>query len=216
VIVVLWFTHARAELLQRTRDSWIANVSGFGVDHIVVDDSGDPGYAALLDERSGFNCIVHHESRRGFAGAIKSGWSQVCDRHEYVMHMEDDFTFNRPVDLDAMVETLEAHPNLVQIALQRQPWNAAESARGTIYQPDFEQHETPHPHIQHRAWFTTNPSVYRADLCRRGWPQVPRSEGIFTHQLLAEPAARFGYWGHLDDPPWVTHIGDDRAGGKGY
>ncbi len=45
---------------------------------------------------------------------------------------------------------------------------------------------------------------------------MDRSEGVFTHRLLADVDVRFGYWGRLDDGPWVTHIGDDRAGGKGY
>ena len=70
------------------------------------------------------------------------------------------------------------------------------------------------PVSRHRRFFTTNPSVYRASLCERGWPQEPHSEGVFTHRLLAD-GFDFAFWGGRFDPPAVTHIGAERTG-RGY
>lgn len=40
-------------------------------------------------------------------------------------------------------------------------------------------------------------------------------EGVFTHQLLVDPAVRFGYWGPRASGEWCTHIGHERVG-HGY
>ena len=151
----------------------------------------------------------------GFAGAIQAGWDAVLESGaDYVFHLEADFTFNVHVPTARMIELLEAQPQLAQVALKRQPWNASERAAGGIVEQhpdDFTDHGF---WTEHRRFFTTNPCVYRASLCERGWPQVPESEGIFTHQLR-DDGLSFAFWGGKFDAPTVTHIGRHRAG-KGY
>lgn len=216
MIALVVFTHGRRECLRRTVESAREMLDGPIAYRVMVDDACDPAFAAHLDAIYPEFHRIHNAERRGFGGAIQTGWSAIPEVFEWVFHLEDDFVFQRRVDLRAMIETLNADPKLVQLALQRQPWNDTERERGTVYREGFEQHETPHPHIRQRAYFTTNPSLYHRRLTAGGWPQVDRSEGVFTHRLLADVDVRFGYWGRLDDGPWVTHIGDDRAGGKGY
>ena len=216
MIALVVFTHGRRECLRRTIESARFMLDGPIAYRIMVDDSCDPTFAAHLDATYPEFHRIHNARREGFAGAIKVGWAAIPEPFEWVLHIEDDFTFERRVDIAAMIETLAADPKLVQLALKRQPWNEREKERGSIYLPGFEQHEAPHPHVRHRSWWTTNPSLYHRRLTEGGWPQVDRSEGVFTHRLLADVDVRFGYWGRLDDGPWVTHIGDDRAGGKGY
>lgn len=151
----------------------------------------------------------------GFAGAIQAGWDGVLETGcEFVFHLESDFTFNRPVMLDAMRGALIANPHLVQMALLRQPWNEQEKAAGGIVAMHPGDYERAGRWLEHRRNFTTNPSLYPRWVCERGWPQRSESEGHFGIDLIAgDESLRFAYWG--DGSEWVTHIGVARAG-TGY
>lgn len=169
---------------------------------------------AMFDQRI---IVDDRDHQLGFAGAIREAWEQVeCD---HVFHLEMDFTFNEPVELHAMIGLLETHPELVQVSLKRQPWTADEKAAGGIvelHSEDFHGHaDGAIAWTEHRRYFTTNPSVYPARVCRLGWPQESESEGKFTHKLLQDPLLRFAIWGRKFSAPKVTHIGDHRAG-SGY
>lgn len=151
----------------------------------------------------------------GFAGAIQAGWDAALETGAtHVFHLEADFTFNEAVPLEAMLDELDAHPTLAQVALKRQAWNAEEKAAGGICELHPGDFIDRGPLCWHRRFFTTNPSVYSAALCHMGWPQEPHSEGVFTHRLLAE-GYRFAFWGGRFRAPMVTHIGEHRTG-TGY
>lgn len=187
---------------------------------VVVDDAADEAFADWLDDSVGrlsANAeVVHNEQRRGFAGAIQTGWAHLPADAGYVWHLEDDFQFTRPVDLTAMQRVLDCHPHVVQLALRRQPWNDEERLAGGIVEQWPDQYEDRRDGdaewLEHRLFFTTNPSLYRADLCRRGWPDAPRSEETFTQQILEDPNARFAFWGARDSGEWVKHVGVERVG----
>lgn len=184
---------------------------------VMVNDCDEPEWCDYLDATWPEFDILHPVGRRGFAGAIEAGWEHISHLGaDWVFHLEADFTFNQPVDVAAMADVLDSHPHLVQMALRRQPWNDAERAAGGIVEQhpgDYTDHEWHGQRwLEHRRFFTTNPSLYRASLCEQGWPQVKNSEGIFTHQLIADPTVTFGFWGPRTDPPAVHHIGDERAG----
>lgn len=171
-------------------------------------------------------CVRHvvavddREHRLGFAGAIAEGWRRVLETGaEWCFHLEMDFTFDAPVALDGMIGLLEDQEHLVQVSLKRQAVNAEELAAGGLVERDPDAYRQRVAGgvmwTEHRQYFTTNPSVYSTRLCRHGWPQVDRSEGVFTHRLLEDPDARFAIWGAKFDAPLVHHIGEDRAG-TGY
>lgn len=156
--------------------------------------------------------VDDREHRLGFSGAVQEGWDRVLATDAtHVTHFEADFTFNAPVPLDGMIALLDRQPHLAQVALKRQPVNPEETAAGGIVEQhpdDFtERSDDLATWTEHRRFFTTNPSVYPARLCRMGWPQEPESEGKFTHRLLADPLLRFAFWGGKFDPPLVEHIG---------
>lgn len=188
---------------------------------LIYDDSANPANTDRLRrafEPLGFT-VLGGDTRRGFGGAIEFAWSAMLALTDdpFVFHLEDDFTCNRQVNLAAMQQVLTEHPNLVQLALRRQPWNEQETAAGGIVEMhpgDYTDRSDRFGNewLEHRRNFTTNPSMYRRSLMERGWPQVEHSEGIFTHQLLADPSVRFGYWGSRHSLPWVHHIGAQRAG----
>lgn len=155
----------------------------------------------------------------GFAGAIQHGWDQILETDaEFIFHLEADFTFNQPVELEAMA-SLAADPHIAQVCLKRQAWNPQEVQAGGIVElnpDDFEegQHEG-HTYTAHRRFFSTNPSVYRRDIAERGWPQEANSEGKFGIGVFEDPHVVSTFWGGKFDAPLVHHIGDTRAG-KGY
>lgn len=194
---------------------------------IVWDDTGDAAHIAnLAVVNQGFD-VAGNSRRNGFGGAVRQLWRRLR-RYDtpFIFWCEDDFVFNRPVDLAAMAETLSCCSHLAQLALTRQPWNPAEQAAGTILDPpeDFTQRGDPawNQWIEHRRWWTTNPSLFRREILDEDWPAGDQSEGRFTHHLLTEgfggiaaADVRFGYWGNVDDGPWVEHIGHTRTG-TGY
>lgn len=225
-LAVLIITDGRRDCFQRTLrsffDNWAEPSQGCPVDQvIVIDDSADPEYWRWLDESYGYFDIVHHMQRKGFGGAIASGWAEIAKGdHTWVFHLEDDFTFNRPIDPIGMKTVLTQHPDVVQMALKRQPWNEYERLAGGFMEqhPEEYTNETTagHDWCWQRRFFSTNPSLYRTSLIERGWPQEEQSEGKFGLRLLADqPNARFGFWGHTVDEPAVHHIGTERIG-TGY
>lgn len=176
--------------------------------------------AEQLPEPDHVVSIDDSDHRLGFTGAVIEAWRQVRETDaDFVFHAELDFTYNEPVDIERMAAVLDRTPHLVQLSLLRQPVNDEEHAAGGIIQcaPDDYTEITVGADVwlEQRRFFTTNPSIYRASLCNHAWPNVKHSEGVFTHQLLADPAVRFGIWGAKWDPPRVTHIGHQRAG-RGY
>ncbi len=225
-VTVLVITDGRKECLMQTMRAMYQNLHGPVDEVIIVDDSGDRVYGSWLDamyeDRA---AIVHHETRRGFGGAIRSGWATVVGA-DWVFHLEDDFVLSRPVPLMKMIATLAGNPHLVQMALRRQPVNAEEIAAGGVIErwpaEYVERTDTKGSWLEHRLFFTTNPSLYRYSLTALGWPEEARSEAAFTQRLLREgvkgtdPAdLRFAFWGRRADPPWVEHIGVERVG-SGY
>lgn len=160
--------------------------------------------------------VEDRDHRLGFAGAISEGWRRVLEAgHEWCFHLEADFVFNRPVPLGQMLRAMEANKHLVQMALLRGPENSAEASAGGVIEQhsnDYVQiHDGPHSWLEHRRFFTTNPSLIPGWVMRAGWPQGSESEGHFGLNLFAsDPALRAAFWGTGER--WVEHIGAVRAG----
>ena len=226
MIVLLVMTDGRLDCIDQAIPSALEHLQGWITRRIIHDDSGDPDYRSWLRRRFfGFEVIYHPAGRQGFGGAYRNAWRYLTQCHEpYVFSTEDDFTFNRDVDLREMVGVLEGRPHVAQLALRRQPWNEEERAAGGIVEQhphdfidrDYWLHgRWPVEYLEHRRFWTTNPSLFRRSLCSREWPEAEHSEGVFTHQLLADPDLRFAFWGARDSGEWVTHIGNERVG-TGY
>lgn len=187
---------------------------------VIHDDSGDGHHRAALAARYPAFEVIGGK-RVGFGAAIARAWQTVSQLEgvRWVFHLEDDFVIERPVDLAAMVAVMTERPHIQQMALRRQPWNEGEVAAGGIVEQhpaDYsDRSDGPDCWLEHRRFFTTNPSLYRSELCRRGWPTGAQSEGRFGLDLFADPSATCGFWGDRMSPPWVTHIGIRRAG-MGY
>lgn len=223
VIDVLVMTDGRDAEMALCLASLARMVTGDVGRVLVHDDTGDDAHrdqtrAFLPDEMT----VIGAGPRRGFGGAITYAWSQVAaaSQARYLLHVEGDFVFRRRVDVAAMASVLTGHPHLVQMALRRQPWSAAEHAAGGVVEqaPDdyADRRWRGHEWLEHRRFYTTNPHLVPLWLVRQGWPAGPQSEGRFAMHLFGNsPDARAGYWGPRTDPPWVEHIGHQRIG-TGY
>lgn len=135
---------------------------------------------------------------------------------DFIFGTEDDFIYDRPVDLGPIIDTLRSSPNIRQIALLRAPYFHRELEAGGILEqhPDryVQVSANGHSRIEHRDHFTNNPSLFPKSLTRVPFPATPNSEVRFAETLNRDPLSRFAYWG--DGEPWVHHIGEVRAGEK--
>jgi len=214
---LLIMTNGRAECIKPTLASLHLNLTGNIHRTLIHDDSGSERYAAWLRNEWPW-ADVYSTKRVGFAGAIRSAWNQVDG--DWIVHWEDDFVLKEKVNVAEFVSVMRDDPDIVQMALKRQPWNESEKKAGGIIEvsPDDYTEKTngKYTWTEHRKFFTTNPSVYRGVLTKRGWPNVPESEGVFGASLFKFwPDAKCAYWGGKFDDPKVEHIGAERSG-HGY
>lgn len=216
-IPAIVLTNGRACII-RSLPSALGSVAGIG-SVTIVDDSGNPEYRAwLAEEFPGHTIVPVADEAAGYWRAMQTVWALAAGT-SHVFFVEDDFTFNRPVDLAELAAVLDAYDHLTQIALLRQPWFHNEHNHGGLIEAleaqgqAFEQRTDGHRSwIEHRACFTGNPSLIPARTLAQPWPEGAWSESRFGRQLFKNRAARGAYWGRRGDPPAVTHIGHERAG----
>lgn len=220
MIALVVITDGR-DCVHETVPSALAMLEGDITERWLYDDSGDQHHTDELGARyepHGFRVFNHPGGRQGFGGAIRHVWATLADQSaaEYVWWSEDDFTYQREVHIARMIAVLSTNAELAQIALRRQAWNPPEIAAGGV----VEQHPDDYTDrsdvfgnhwLEHRRFFTTNPSLVRRSIIERGWPDIEHSEGHFGQALAAE-GWRFAYWGQRADAPWVHHISRERAG----
>jgi hypothetical protein len=219
-VAIAIITDGRGECFEKMAHSLVEAWGQQPLDKVVViNDSADPLYGRWLSRQYDHWDQVHHVSRQGFGGAIRSAWKEVGG-YDFIFHVEDDFTFNEPIDVEGMTHVLTQHPDVVQMALKRQPCNPQEQAAGGFMEQHPEEYTDETTDSWQWCWqrrfFTTNPSFYRGGLTQRGWPEGENSEGRFSLDIInSAPEAKFGYWGWSSEPPRVHHIGTERVG-EGY
>ena len=238
-------TDGRKDMIVPTLESFRQNVRGDISCMLVNDDSGDKAYQDWLANNlrdligSDVPILVNTvHARSGFGGAIRNAWRWVADLQQsvwggvdfdWVFHLEDDFTFPSVIDLNEIRSVMETHPYLAQMALRRQPWGSDLQFEGGFIEakPElYTEHSwmrslSSHWWIETRRNWTTNPSLFRWELCKLGWPDDPFSEGKYGFVLKEERGlpwgippdqVQFGIWGRLEDKPRCTHIGTYRVG----
>jgi len=190
------------------------------IERYLHDDSGDMQHSVMLAEMYPEFIVIAPPERQGFGGAIRNAWEFIREmtEAEFVFHLEDDFVFNREIDLLGMQTVLRVRPNVCQVALRRQPWNDEERRVGGVVELNHDSYDE-HTFIdaswlEHTNFFTTNPSIYRRDLISLQWPEGAQSEGRFGLGLKAT-GHTFAYWGSRGSGNWVEHVGDQRMG-TGY
>lgn len=212
-VSLIVITDGRQDCINKTIQSVEDIINYPFYERIIINDSGDPRYHQYLSSSFKEFNIVSHETRRGLAGAVQSAWESVSKSTDYIFHLEDDFIFNEYVNIDKMIELLNGKSTLTQMALVRAPVNPPEEeVGGFVFQnlQDYHQHDG---WFDHQRLFTLNPSVYKLELTRIGWPDHG-GESEFTNKLHTINADYcFGFYGDIYDKPYVTHIGGRRSEG---
>lgn len=133
----------------------------------------------------------------------------------FILFLEDDFTFNEPVDLCEMQAIVERN-DLAQLSLKRQAWYPHELEAGGVIEANPDAFTQRDGYVEHSAYWTMNPMLTRrSTLAEHKWPQGRDSELRFGRSVFADPRVRAGILGSIEDAPRVEHIGMERAG-SGY
>lgn len=224
-VTVMVITDGRGDCLHRTMESlkatWPASIPYHK--KLLVCDSLNEGYRNELRELYPDFNILTADRKLGFHGAIQLGWDNL-EESTWIFHLEDDFDLTPvgEIPLEGMRQVVQesrsGHHPLAQVALKRQAWNEEEKKAGGIVEmwPDlYEDREISGFNVAvHNNFFTTNPTLYHHYIAKRGWPQVPQSEQVFTRELQ-DDGFKFAFWGKKLDAPRVEHIGEHRVG-TGY
>jgi glycosyltransferase involved in cell wall biosynthesis len=219
-LVVL--TNGRRDCIERTIPSLEEYVSPLPAQdphaRIIVDDSGDRAYGAWLEERfAGFD-VYPVDRSRGYAAAMRRAIALgTAGDADWLFFTEDDFVYQRPVDLRAIAAAMDAEPRLAQVVLRRQAWFPSErKAGGMIERFDPALFTQRDGYIEHRVFWSGNPHLVRTSFLRRHpWPLGDDSERRFGRTAFGDPRVSVALWGRRDDVPWVEHIGAVRVG-SGY
>lgn len=169
-----------------------------------------------------WDATVRHVTQLGFGAAMRSGWRHARQSPEpYVFWLENDFRFDRPIDLTDCAAALLTNVHLAQVALVRGAVNARErraggwpGLHGPWAQRELWRDTGPVRWRESRWGWTTNPSLIPTSFIRQhDWPDGAESEGRFALAVKAtDDRAMFGVLGWADEH--VTHLGE--RDGIGY
>ncbi len=207
----------RSGYLRQTLASFTEQVHGPIVQRVIYDCWGDTEIRAELQElgaEHGFY-VVGPAVRPDFTGSMVAMWRYLAKRAkgDYIFQIEDDFVFEREVDLEPMIATLTDDDHLVQVALLRDACYPDERETGGILGWPLPAFTFRDGWFEHRQFWTNNPSLFRRSLTAVPWPVGHHSETLFGEMVFKDPAARAAFWG--DGTNWIRHIGEVRAG-AGY
>ena len=210
----------RLDYLARSLASLETSVKGPVVQRVVYSDWPDEIVPRVREIADRFGFYVAGAGHHGYVLSTQRLWRYINDRvkADYVFLAEDDFLYLKEIDLAAMVGVLSRVTRVKQIALLRAPAYQREfegESQGAILGWDKDsftiQSLNGESWMEHRNFWTMNPSLFRKNIVRNPWPEKQNSERIFGDRLLKDPVATVAFWGTGD--PWMQHIGETRAGG---
>ncbi len=201
----------RRPYLSQALASWESCVTNASDYLIMANDEANSDYCDQLDaELPDWHLI--HTGRVGLAGALCSAWCAALDTDfDYLLHCEEDFVFQSPVNALELAAILERQPHLAQISLKRQPVNGHEESMGGYIQCAPNAYWQREGFIEHHVVFTFNPSLIPrrvVELCL-DQPGDGLERG-FTDTLL-DHGFSFGIFGQINDAPIVNHVGVQRS-----
>lgn len=193
----------RFDLLEQTVASFLEFFDASEI--VIAEDSEDVAGAATFAKKFPMAEVRVNEPKLGQLRSIDKAYATL--ETPYVLHLEDDWGFNRALDLDSVINFLEARPDISVVCIAHRVYNpryakAAQEARhGDI---DYLVWDLD----AHPKWFSYsfNPSIARMDF----WRQFGPFERYVTEEDLSLFCKERGMRIAMVTPGIADHIGDDR------
>jgi len=118
-VALLLVTYRRTDYAVRTIDSIKRHLDYPALSWVVADDgSGEDHQQALLADIGDPNCILSDAGQQGGTGHNRNlGLRRAFERTPYVLHVEDDWELDEPLDLRPFVDVLISHTDVGMIRL---------------------------------------------------------------------------------------------------
>jgi hypothetical protein len=199
----------RPDLLEETLASFAWHMTPPRI--LLTEDAADERVAALCARRFPFVEVTLNRPKRGHLGSVDFLYGAV--RTPFVLHLEDDWRFDAPVDAKAALSFLEAEPGIAAVCLRAfdelKPRHR-EAARIAVHggQRFAIMNANADPN-----WFgyTFNPCLARRSVWAEHGPFAPqvteegvsrlaKSKGLTIAYLLPGPVRHIGGGRNVPDP----------------
>jgi hypothetical protein len=221
-ICMLIFTTSRYEYLLPVLESVHKNLDfdDMEIYKIMIDDyPARRNEETLITLKNKYNIdkLVMNKTNIGYGLSWKKAWSLVPNDVDYIWHQEEDFTYDRRIDIKDLINTFETCPiHLTQLALKRQVWfdsndhiQKMESGKmGT--QINFGDKKV----VIHQWYFLGNPSIYPRWVLEQDYEHDPQEHTIVKTLKQIFPQKHSGIYGGALDTPLTRHIGEYTHGKK--
>jgi len=209
----------RPEILKRTLSSFFRNCFATVADRcrliINVDPVGEKIASwELCDIISAYfpHYVIGMPMTASFPHAFKWCWKWAAA--PWVFHLEDDWELCAPVEIDAMIQMMEAHPKLASLRLpffrstedSMKNWNIQFPWNGYYFECPEDRRKG--------AGFAGHPSLLRGDFVQRCAPLIDTNlnpekqfhgdNGPLVNEVLKW---EYGVWGQPNQPKMIEDIG---------
>jgi len=226
-ITVLFFSTNRLEFLIPTIKSFYKYVD-FGdneVYSILIDDypkERNNEIFSSIKRNYKIDKLILHEENMGYSKSWKEGWDNVPNDSDYIFHQEDDFIFNKKININELLDIFKVMDNkLYQIVLKRQVWFEKNDLIYKIENNIIESKEIEvnvnnknHTLIINNHLFNSNPCIYPYFITKIKFDNTIHEHTIIENIKKIYPNMNGCIYGKKKAPPIITHIGDYTQGKK--
>jgi len=219
---ILFFTTSRYEYLIPTLESFHKNVD-FGdnkITKILIDDYPLRRKTDILDKlvkKYNMDKLILNDQNMGYSATWKKMWQAIPKDTDYIWHQEDDFTFNKRVNVSELISLLENNKiQLFQIFLKR---NIVFETNDYIKKiEDNKCGEEVMVNNQHlvlcNTYFNSNPCIYPYWVTQENYTGNPQEIPVINHLKKKYTRGYSAMLGKRDDANMVNHIGEYTQGKK--
>jgi hypothetical protein len=167
-IAILFFTTSRYEYLESMLESFSKNVkfNNLEIYKIMIDDyplRRNNNKLEELKNKYKIDELILNDKNLGYSLSWKKCWTFVPEDVDYIWHQEEDFIFNKEIDINDLIKTFEESPiKLNQITLKRQKWYDRGDFIDLIEKGEIGKEITSNNKklIIHQTYFNSNPCLY--------------------------------------------------------
>ena len=199
----------RPDLLEETLASLVHHMTPPPI--VLTEDAADRRVAELCARRFPFVRVLLNEPKLGHMASIDRLYGEI--QTPYVLHLEDDWQFNAPVDAAAAIAFLEAHPEVSGVVLRAfDEYAPSKRAGAEVVQMNGTRFAVIRREA-HPDWggYSFNPTIVRHAFWRRFGPfaarrtekeisRAAKAEGMTLAFMLPGSASHIGRGRHVTDP----------------